>query len=64
MLFVNDKLALAVYSTRIESFVTAASDLQHLLKEFKVERNEALCAGGGSGYWQDRSSDRYFQKTL
>ena len=59
----NYRLVLAILghllstSTRIDSSVAAASDLQHPLKEIKVERNEALCAGGGNGYWQDRSSD-------
>ena len=42
-------------STRIKSCATAAADLQHSLKEFRVEsRNKALCALGN---WQDRSSD-------
>jgi len=40
-------------STRIKSCVAAAANLQHPLKEFRVEsRNEAFCVLGN---WQDRS---------
>ena len=43
----NCRLALAVYPTRIKSWAAAAADLQHPLKEFRVDsRNEALCALG------------------
>ena len=37
-------------STRIKSYAAAAADLQHLLKEFRVEsRNQALCTQGKTG---------------
>ena len=50
---VNYKLALSMGACH-----TAAADLQHPVKEFRVEsRNEAFCAGGCGGGWQDRSSD-------
>ena len=37
-------------STRINSYATAAADLQHPMKEFRVEiRNRALCTQGKTG---------------
>ena len=45
-------------STRIKLCSATAAEVQHPLKEFRVEsRNEAFCAGGCGGGWQDRSSD-------
>ena len=42
-------------SIRIKSCAAVATDLQHPLKEFRVESgNEALCAPRN---WQDRSLD-------
>ena len=42
-------------STRIKPWAAAAADLQHSLKEFRVEsRNQALCAPEN---WQDGSLD-------
>ena len=49
-------------SARITSHATAVADLQHPLKEFRVDsRNEALCV---SGNWQGQVLliVRYFQK--
>ena len=46
---VNHKLVLALPSTtaRIKSCASAAADLQHPLKEFRVgSRHEALCVPG------------------
>ena len=49
-------------STRIKLSATAAADLQHPLKEFKVEsRNEAL---GTLGTLQDRSLDGQYSQEL
>ena len=47
---VGYKLALAVYVFQIKSCAAAPADLQHLLKEFRVEgSSEGLCARRNTG---------------
>ena len=64
---VSHELALATAlpstSARIKPRATAAADLQHPLKEFRVEsRNEALCAPGKTG--KAGPLIRYFQELI